>query len=72
VAPFFLRRVVIWIALVLACALPLATLTWRQFTPAEKFAEGLGAVVWVVAVMWFAPVVWVFLIRAVSRPSAPC
>ena len=50
-AQFVLGRLFIWIVLGAACALPLATLTWRRFTPTERFAEVLGTCVWVVVMM---------------------
>lgn len=42
IAAFFLGRVVIWVVLVCACALPLVMVTAGQFTPAERSAEWQG------------------------------
>jgi hypothetical protein len=48
---FFLRRVFVWVVLVGACALPLAMMTWRHFTPTERFGEALGVFVWTVVMV---------------------
>jgi hypothetical protein len=51
VAAFFRGRVVRWVVLVCACALPLALVTTGRFTPAERSAQLLGALVWVIAMV---------------------
>src|SRR5262245_44180921 len=51
VVPFFLRRVLAWVGIVCACALPVAVLTWPHFTPAERSGEALGALVWAVVMV---------------------
>ena len=51
IATFFLGRLVIWVFLVCACALPLAILTADRFTPAERSAEWVGTLVWAVAMV---------------------
>jgi hypothetical protein len=52
--PFFLGRVATWVVLVCVCALPIATLTWGRFTPAERLGEIVGVFVWVVVMVIFA------------------
>ena len=51
VVAFFLGRVIIWVVLVCACALPLALVTAARFTLAERAAEWLGVFVWVAAMV---------------------
>ena len=51
VGEFFLGRVFVWFVLVGACALPVAMMTWRHFTPTERFAEALGVFVWAVVMV---------------------
>jgi len=51
VVQFFVRRVISWVVLTSACALPLMILTWSDLTPIERFGEALGVFVWVVAMV---------------------
>lgn len=51
VGQFFLRRVISWVVLTSACALPLMILTWSNFTPIERFGEALAVFVWVVVMV---------------------
>ena len=51
VVQFFVRRVISWVVLTSACALPLMILTWSDFTPIERFGEALGVFVWVVVMV---------------------
>ena len=48
VRTFFVARVLTWIVLTSACALPLMVLTWNRFTSIERFGEALGVLVWAV------------------------
>lgn len=50
VLTFFVGRVLTWIVLTSACALPLMVLTWSRFTAIERFGEAVGVLVWTVVV----------------------
>lgn len=51
VVTFFLARVLSWVGIVSACALPVAVVTWPKFARTERCGEALGALVWAVVMV---------------------